>query len=104
MKRRKISIAAVTLASGLLFSISHIQGAHADDQHERGCSNKSLKGSYGSYRTGNGSMGPAAGVGRLTFDGNGNLWFPMFHTNMLGEMVSVKVIDLVSFTAILELP
>ena len=72
MKPRKISIAAVALASGLLFSISHIQGAHADDRHERACSNKTLKGSYGSYRTGNGSMGPTAGVGRLTFDGNGN--------------------------------
>jgi len=23
----------------------------------------------------------------LAFDSNGNLWFPMFHTNMLGEMV-----------------
>src|SRR5262249_61099862 len=72
MKPRKISIAAVALASGLLFSISHSQGAHADDRHERACSNKTLKGSYGSYRTGNGSMGPAAGVGGLTFDGNGN--------------------------------
>jgi streptogramin lyase len=24
----------------------------------------------------------------LAFDGSGNLWFPMFHTNMLGEMLS----------------
>ena len=72
MKPRKISIAAVALASGLLFSISHSQGAHADDRHERACSNKTLKGSYGSYRAGNGSMGPAASVGVITFDGNGN--------------------------------
>jgi hypothetical protein len=72
MKRRQISIVTVALASGLLFSISQIAGVHADDRHKRGCSNKTLKGSYGSYRTGNGSMGPAAGVGRISFDGNGN--------------------------------
>ena len=64
MKPRTISIAAVALASGLLFSISQIAGVHADDRHKRGCSNKTLKGSYGSHRTGNSSMGPLAAVGR----------------------------------------
>jgi streptogramin lyase len=32
-----------------------------------------------------------AGYGQalfLAFDGSGNLWFPMFHTNMLGEMLA----------------
>ena len=72
MKPRTISIAAVALASGLLFGISQIAGVHADDRHKRGCSNKTLKGSYGSHRTGNGSMGPLAAVGRISFDGNGN--------------------------------
>ena len=72
MKPRTISIAAAALASGLLFSISQIAGVRADDRHKRGCSNKTLKGSYGSHRTGNGSMGPVAAVGRISFDGNGN--------------------------------
>jgi hypothetical protein len=72
MEPRTISIAAIALASGLLFSISQIAGVDGNDRHKGGCSNKTLKGSYGSYRTGNGSMGPAAGVGRITFDGNGN--------------------------------
>src|SRR5262245_56773825 len=72
MKPRTVSMVAIALASGLLFSNAQIARVHADDRHERACSNKTLKGSYGSYRTGNGSMGPAAGVGRLTFDGNGN--------------------------------
>jgi hypothetical protein len=71
MKPRTIS-AAVALASGLLFSNAQIVGVRADDRHRRGCSNKTLKGSYGSYRAGNGSMGPAASVGVITFDGNGN--------------------------------
>ena len=71
MKPRKISIAAVALASGFLFSISQIAGVDANDRHKRGCSNKTLKGSYGSYRTGTGSMGSLASVGHLSFDGNG---------------------------------
>jgi hypothetical protein len=66
------SVVVAALAGGLLLASSHFQGVRADDRHERACSNKTLKGSYGSYRTGNGSMGPTAGVGRLTFDGNGN--------------------------------
>ena len=51
MKPRTISIAAAALASGLLFSISQIAGVQADDRHKRGCSNKTLKGSYGNFRT-----------------------------------------------------
>jgi hypothetical protein len=73
MKPRKISLAAIALASGLLLNSSHIQRVHADDRHERACSNKTLKGSYGSYRTGSTSTGPLAAVGILFFDGNGNV-------------------------------
>ena len=74
MKLRKISIAAVALASGLLFSISQIAVVHADDQHERACSNKTLNGSYGNHRTGTTSTGPLAAVGILFFDGNGTVF------------------------------
>jgi hypothetical protein len=73
MKRWKFSVAIVGLATGLLLSTSQIQPVHADDQHERACSNKTLKGSYGFYRTGTTSTGPLAAVGILVFDGNGNL-------------------------------
>jgi hypothetical protein len=72
MKPRTISIAVIALASGLLFSISQIAGVRADDRHERACSNKTLKGSYGFYRTGNTSVGPLAAVGISFFDGKGN--------------------------------
>ena len=72
MKLRRNSLAIVALASGLLLTTSHIQRVHADDQHERACSNKTLNGSYGTYRTGSTSTGPLASHGILFFDGNGN--------------------------------
>jgi hypothetical protein len=72
MKLRMISVVVVALASGLLLASSHFQGVHADDRHERACSNKTLNGSYGSYRTGTTSTGPLAAQGILFFDGNGN--------------------------------
>src|SRR5678815_5174262 len=76
MKPRTISVAAVALASSLLLGTSHIGGVHADDRHDRACSNKTLKGSYGFYRTGNTTVGmnpgPLAAVGILFFDGEGN--------------------------------
>jgi hypothetical protein len=72
MKLRTISVAAVALASGLLLSNSYVGRVHADDRHERACSNKTLNGSYGNYRTGTTSAGPLTAVGILFFDGNGN--------------------------------
>jgi hypothetical protein len=73
MKLKIRSLSTFALATGLLLSTSQIQPVHADDQHERACSNKTLKGSYGSYRTGSTSTGPLAAVGILFFDGNGNV-------------------------------
>ena len=60
------------LAMGLLLSTSDIRRVHADDQNGHTCSNKTLNGSYGSYRTGTTSTGPLASLGILFFDGNGN--------------------------------
>ena len=60
MKLRMSSVVVVALARGLLLVSSHFQRVHADDQHERACSNKTLNGSYGSYRTGTTSTGPLA--------------------------------------------
>ena len=72
MKRWNFSLTMVGLATGLLLSTSAIPQVHADDQHERACSNKTLKGSFGFYRSGSTSTGPLAGVGIFSFDGNGN--------------------------------
>ena len=72
MKRWKFSLAMVGLTTGLLLSTSTVPRAHADDQHQKACSNKTLNGSYGSYRTGTTSTGPLASLGILFFDGNGN--------------------------------
>lgn len=72
MKLKIRSQLTFALATGLLLSTSQIQPVHADDQHERACSNKTLNGSYGSYRTGTTSTGPLASLGILFFDGNGN--------------------------------
>jgi hypothetical protein len=76
MKLRRTSIAMIAVASGLLLSSSHIRGVLADDRHDRTCSNKTLNGSYGFYRTGNTTVGmnpgPLAAVGILFFDGEGN--------------------------------
>jgi hypothetical protein len=73
MKLKIRSLSTFALATGLLLSTSAIPQVHADDQHERACSNKTLKGSYGNYRTGSTSTGPLAAVGILFFDGNGTL-------------------------------
>jgi hypothetical protein len=87
MKLRTNSMAVVALVSGLLSSISHGGGdwasivpkVHADDLHAiKTCSNATLNGSYGFYRTGtiplpDGSRGSLAAVGIQFFDGNGNM-------------------------------
>jgi len=44
--------------------------AQENDGHE-GCSNATLNGAYGFYRTGTSSVGPVAAVGLITFDGTG---------------------------------
>jgi hypothetical protein len=71
MKLKIRSLLTFALATGLLFSTSHIRRVNADDQHDKTCSNKSLNGPYGFYRTGNTSSGPLAALGILSFDGNG---------------------------------
>jgi hypothetical protein len=72
MKLSTISMAVFALASGLLFSILQIAGVRADDRHHRACSEKTLRGSYGFYRTRTNPTGPLVAVGILFFDGQGN--------------------------------
>jgi hypothetical protein len=72
MKLRMSSVAVAALASGLLLASSHFQGVHADDRHEKGCINKTLKGTYGFYRTGTTATGPLVAIGLIFHDGMGN--------------------------------
>src|SRR5258706_10886756 len=72
MKREaSISKAMVGLGSALLLgATSFATNVRAEP---KGCSNASLKGSFGFYRNGSTSTGPLAALGILHFDGNGNL-------------------------------
>ena len=72
MKPRMSSVVMAALAGGLLLVSSHFQGAHADDRHEKGCTNKTLKGNYGFYRTGTNPTGPLVAIGLIFHDGIGS--------------------------------
>src|SRR5258706_14721731 len=74
---RRIVTRVVLLASvvslllvGLAFRVPHrlVPRVHAQE----GCSVATLNGTFGFYRTGTTSVGPLAGVGLATYDGNGN--------------------------------
>lgn len=80
MKRTVGLIVLVGLMAAPLVGLSLFQGqrpgivpkvhAQETDGHER-CSNATLNGTYGFYRTGTSSVGPLAAVGLVTFDGTG---------------------------------
>jgi hypothetical protein len=71
MKLRSISLEMVGLVSAVLLGIAPV--THADDRDAgKACSNATLNGSYGFYRTGTTPTGPLASIGILFFDGNGN--------------------------------
>ena len=73
MKLKMRSLLTFALATGLLLTTSNTHRVHADDQNGKACSNKTLNGSYGTYRTGSTSTGPLAALGILFFDGNGTV-------------------------------
>lgn len=67
-RRNRVSVLFVrALAVAMLLGLA--PGIHAED---RSCSNASLNGSYGFYRTGTTGSGPLAAVGIISFDGKGN--------------------------------
>jgi hypothetical protein len=80
MKRTVNLVALAGLMATLLVGVSAFQGhpsgivpkvhAQENDGHES-CSNATLNGTYGFYRTGTTSVGPVAAVGLITFDGTG---------------------------------
>jgi hypothetical protein len=74
-----IAVAAVVASSLVGMSASDpdrpaiVAKVHSQEHDDGpGCTNASLRGSYGFYRTGTTSAGPLASIGILSFDGNGN--------------------------------
>jgi hypothetical protein len=53
MKLNMTAVVMAALVSGFLLVSSHFQGVHADDRHERACSEKTLYGSYEFLQDGN---------------------------------------------------
>ena len=72
MKLGMRSVVVAALAGGLLLATSHFQSVHADDRHEKGCTNKTVKGTYGFYRTGTTPTGPLVATGLIFHDGVGS--------------------------------
>jgi hypothetical protein len=68
------TVVAIGLASGLLLGIGPtLPQAFAEGLRPHGaCSNASLHGSYGFYRTGNTPDGTLAALGLVIYDGKGN--------------------------------
>jgi hypothetical protein len=71
MKPKPIAKTLIGIAAGLLLSTPYNSPINANDKRPKACSNKSLNGAYGFYRTGSTSAGPLAALGILYFDGNG---------------------------------
>ena len=80
MKRLVSSIALGGWVATLLLGVPVFQGhpsgivaqVHAQETDgQESCSNATLNGTYGFYRTGTTSVGPLAAVGLITFDGTG---------------------------------
>lgn len=73
--RTSISAAVMFVGSALLIGGASIaaNARAANQDASKGCSNASLKGSFGFYRTGSTSAGPLAALGILKFDGNGSV-------------------------------
>ena len=70
-KARFTRLATVALTVGLVFASA--ASALGDDHPPRPCTNGTIKGTYGFYRTGPGPNGPVTAVGWITYDGHGGL-------------------------------
>src|SRR4051794_21667231 len=76
MSTRKSKMRAFTVVFASMFALGVVSSAHAGEH--KGCSNATLRGSYGFTSTGTllalppPLAGPFAEVGRQTFDGKGN--------------------------------
>ena len=71
MENRKTQFPLAVLALALGFPLAFAASAVADDVHP--CTNMTVKGTYGFYRTGPGPNGQVSAVGLITYDGHGHL-------------------------------
>jgi hypothetical protein len=68
----RVSTITWIVAAGVLLLVSPT--ARADGDHaNKPCTNGTVKGTYGFYRTGPGPNGPVSAVGIIHFDGHGNV-------------------------------
>ena len=68
--RREMMLSIIGSLSWLLLSVSLATSVHAES---KACSNASLKGGFGFYRSGSTSAGPLVALGILQFDGKGSV-------------------------------
>ena len=74
MENRKARFARLSaLALAVVLPFAFAPSARADGDHIHPCTNNTIKGTYGFYRTGPGPNGPVTAVGHITYDGHGNL-------------------------------
>src|SRR5438067_12497570 len=71
--KRALSIPKSMIGFGSALLLSAMSIATNVQAEPKGCSNASLKGSFGFYRTGSTSSGPLAALGILQFDGKGSV-------------------------------
>jgi hypothetical protein len=80
MKRLVSSIALGGLMASALLGVPVFRGGGSgivpkvlaqENDKQKGCSNATLNGTYGFYRTGTTGVGPLAAVGLVSFDGTG---------------------------------
>lgn len=88
MKRKQVRVSSLglpLLTLGLLVALA--SSARAEGHHHGPCSNATLNGSYGYFRTGTNLSdgGPLVAVGIITYDGNGNT-FLTDSVNRNGEL------------------
>jgi len=73
MKRRTVAWKfLVTVFAGMVV-LGYVPKVQAGEDEQKTCSNATLRGSFGLHATGSRSGSPVAAVGKVTFDGQGNV-------------------------------
>ena len=86
MQRKTTVLSAMIIAFTALLIISNVQELYSTDvKMSQGCSNETLNGSYGTYRTGTTPDGPIASVSIVKFDATGNMSIKQ-HTSRNGVL------------------
>ena len=76
MKRRIVVSKILVTVFASMFLLAGAPKVQAGEDEPNACSNATVQGGFGLHATGTGALGvPVARVGRVTFDGQGNLQF-----------------------------